>query len=626
MKDKSTESPKVRQSAPATQNETKPERKPPTIRTIGVKKGEVKNTPAPIVTKTTVALLTILFSIASVFAASPSIRSVTENVYTTRLLWNLSASAITNRIVRASTGNYYGDTNTSQLNIRTNGSGRWEWRNGATVLATNTVNRVYGTWRTNGTGAAIYGYTRYEPSPTTQLATDAIGNVVDPVSPALQSLLSSRSVYVAKNGNTNWPGTMLYPKSAITNGVNAASAGDTVFVHGGTYYEHDILRTNVHLFGYPGADVVFLQSTNSPPWSIVDDRRLLGGTTNNIVWHGDFKFLGSTNGHAEFGAYLYNDGSRGAVCITNPNTVLNLKFNNIIVRDISGYQSTAGITVLNARRVDIEGNGILSPNYADGVESGAITVVDSEFGTADMNELAMGIWWEHGEIFSRVRSIKVNNYSIWPEGRDENTSAVDGWFEGDFLGSKIYINAGTNANYRSWFKYKELMTFGAGSPALSIYGGGKHYFEIPKIKGGPGSTAIEIASQAGGANASSSENYITTQKLESDTKYVLFSATNATLRLNTMNFVGYYGGEGFTMNGTSRLFPNYSQGGRTNVTAAASLSINIVPPLPTTNFIFTISGPAITNYTILTQTRSNVLAVFPTTTSVIHWRADLNSQ
>jgi len=238
----------------------------------------------------------------------------------------------------------------------------------------------------------------------------------------------------------------------------------------------------------------------------------------------------------------------------------------------------------------------------------------------------MGIWWEHGPIYSKVRVTKVNNYSIWPEGRDENTEAVDGWFEGDYLGSKIYINAGTNRLYKGWFKFKELEAIGNNSPALSIYGGGTHYFDILKIKGGPGAAAIEIASQAGGY-ISDSENYITTQKLESDAKYVLFSATNATLRLSTLNYKGYYGGEGITMAGTSRFFPTYSLGGRTNVSAAASGGIIINPPMPSTNYAAIITGPAITNYTILTQTRSNFTYALPVaTTSLIHWHATLNAQ
>jgi hypothetical protein len=158
----------------------KPQRKPPTIRTIGVKKGEVKNLPEPIVPKTAATLLILLLTLFGASAASPSIRSVDANVYTERLLWNLASSRDTNRIVRAATGNYYGDTNTSQFNIRTNGSGRWEWRTGATVLATNTANRQYGIWRTNGVGAAIYGYTRYEPATANPVKTDALGNVVEP--------------------------------------------------------------------------------------------------------------------------------------------------------------------------------------------------------------------------------------------------------------------------------------------------------------------------------------------------------------------------------------------------------------------------------------------------------------
>lgn len=439
---------------------------------------------------------------------------------------------------------------------------------------------------------------------------------------ALMALLTSREVHVAKNGSVDYPGTLLYPKPAITNGADAAVADDTVMVHPGRYTEHAALRVGVNYFGYPGATIFFNQTIANTPEGIWDDR-FIGATTNIIEWNGDMYFLGSTNGEATGGSYEHNEGSRGLLVVTNPASKINFKAKDLYVRDISAYQSIAAITVLNARQVDVEVDGIYSPEYGNVT----IQVVDSIFGTADCSEFAMGVWWEHGPIYSKTRVIKVNNYSIWPEGRDENTSPVDGWFEGDYLGSKIYINAGTNRLYKSWFRFKELEAISAGSQALSIYGGGTHYFDIPKIKGGAGAAAIEIASQAGGlSGVSDSENYVTTQKLESDTKYVTYTATNATLRLSALNFKGFYGGEGFTLAGTSRLFPTYSLGGRTNVSAATSLGISINPPMPSSNYIFTVSGPAITNYTVLTQTRSNVTVVFPETTSIIHWHATLNAQ
>lgn len=107
--------------------------------------------------------------------------STPSGVYTNRLLWNLAASTSTNRIFFTNSSSAFGDTNTSAFNIKSNSSaGRWEWRSGTTVLATNAVNRPYATWLTNGVGAGIYGYTRYEPSTIYGLQLDALNVVTDP--------------------------------------------------------------------------------------------------------------------------------------------------------------------------------------------------------------------------------------------------------------------------------------------------------------------------------------------------------------------------------------------------------------------------------------------------------------
>lgn len=84
--------------------------------------------------------------------------------YTNRLLTVLNGTTTTNRLwFTNATRAAFGDTNA--IHIFTNSAtAQWEWRTAfATLAATNDSNRATGTWHVAGSGAALYGITRYEP-------------------------------------------------------------------------------------------------------------------------------------------------------------------------------------------------------------------------------------------------------------------------------------------------------------------------------------------------------------------------------------------------------------------------------------------------------------------------------
>jgi hypothetical protein len=132
----------------------------------------------------TTAALTILLLLCLVLPGAAQLIQPpvggTAGYYPTRLLVNLAASETTNRLYYTNASLAFGNTNSGQVNLKSNAvAGRWEWRSGTTVLATNTQNRATGTWRENASGAALYGYSRYEPTATQPLRLNALGEVID---------------------------------------------------------------------------------------------------------------------------------------------------------------------------------------------------------------------------------------------------------------------------------------------------------------------------------------------------------------------------------------------------------------------------------------------------------------
>jgi hypothetical protein len=443
-----------------------------------------------------------------------------------------------------------------------------------------------------------------------------------------QSGLAAGSYAVKNKVHLTRNGFLTNSFSTIGAAVAVALPGDLIEVFPGTYTEHHLLKTNVHYFGHPGADIFYNQSTNDNVYGIFDDRHLLGGTTNTIVWNGTIFYLGSTNGHAEYGVYSGNEGSRGAFVTTNPATVINIKVSRVIVRDIAQFQSVAAFSILNCRRADIDCDFVGSPNFSADGTAMTVTVVDDPFVTSAVNEFAMGLWWEQGTTFARIGHIQVNNYSVWPEGRD-GEGASELWFTGDLLESKIYVNAGTNTGYKSWFTVKEVRSL--LSPGLTIYGGGLHYFNILKLSSGTGQPMIDASSQAGGT-ASSGKYWITLQKGTSDTKIIASTATNHAYDITSMQFDYTGTGEGITLAGTSHVYPEHAVSGRTNIAAAAS---SIVVQLPramiSTNYTpsVTLGFDPVATMRVSAVTRTNFTVTFSTgvtTGGNVFWNARLNAQ
>jgi hypothetical protein len=101
--------------------------------------------------------------------------------------------------------------------------------------------------------------------------------------------------YVATNGNDNGPGTLAQPFASIAKAQQAASAGDTVYIRGGTYtnfsvaatdanyqYVVAITKSNISYLAYPGDPPPVLDFSSISPASLRIDGMEITGSNNTF--------------------------------------------------------------------------------------------------------------------------------------------------------------------------------------------------------------------------------------------------------------------------------------------------------------------------------------------------------
>ena len=85
---------------------------------------------------------------------------------------------------------------------------------------------------------------------------------IEPYAPSATNTPYGVYYYVSTSGNDANPGTIAQPFRTIQRGVDKLTAGDTLFIRGGTYYELAILRNSgtakrqISLMAYPGENPI----------------------------------------------------------------------------------------------------------------------------------------------------------------------------------------------------------------------------------------------------------------------------------------------------------------------------------------------------------------------------------
>lgn len=391
--------------------------------------------------------------------------------YTNRLLWNLAASTSTNRIFYTNAGSYFGNTNTSQLNIRSNTSpSRWEWRTGTTVLATN--NRAYGTFRTNGTGAAVYGYTRYEPTTEYPVRVDALGALVSPQE------FTPGGVVVNK------------PTGAATRYLNlsaaktAASAGDVITATSLNVGATNLLKNGVD-YDFRG---VSLSHSNQIPQSaglalapFTDQGQ--GALTNTVkgIKLIDFRsqVLQSGDALSDTNPFV-NLNALAAIYITNPAANIRIDVDKITHSIIGNINGSAAIYVKDCTNTVFNVGQIIDPFWMNP----DVYVGKDEFdGDVTLQSAGAGVYWDHGEMTVNVGTIKGFGYGFYANASSPPRHVVENfWMTADEIvssGNAAIYTVGNTNNYRMWITAKEVKAI--ASEGVTLFGDQRFYLTAQKI-------------------------------------------------------------------------------------------------------------------------------------------------
>jgi hypothetical protein len=396
--------------------------------------------------------------------------------------------------------------------------------------------------------------------------------------------IAARTVWVATNGNdsTGLRERIDRPFATTPAAKNAALAGDTIVAFPGTYYNcTNLLKPGVNWSGWPGATLTHTNTTNNGPgWGIFDDR--FTGATTSII-SGDFNYIWSrgqpgTNAGGE--ACCYPTNVMGGVVTTNHKTSLTFNFNQFQYATL-GNPFPAAIFIKNCRRAIIQGNSIddifYYTNFFVGLDEFAGPVYERSGG--------IGLYWESGETVFKVPLVSAGYYSVYPLGDSQTHSNLS--VTGDHYLGKIYIqgDAAVPADWRTWFDVKQVEvttnnTAGSLRTAITILGGGRHYFECLKILG------LDT-----GLNMSAGEVWLNVQKLSAGGRYLQVNGGTLHATVDDWEDLGLT--EGILVNGTGNLQLKY--GGRMVVTNGVGLNFDIGATGRVANMVIDTSQTSSTN-------------------------------
>lgn len=372
-------------------------------------------------------------------------------------------------------------------------------------------------WQTNNTD---YGsYAGVPPAPTVRYGTNTTytTNTVLVVAGMIRQLRANNTLYVdATNGNDAVASASLCPYKTLTAAKNAATNGWTILVAPGAYNENDLLKNGVNWHFMQGAicgyeEKIYHSATTGK--SLFDDR-FTGAVTSNI--EGDIlRFVSESTSLAS------------PIVVTNPNTVLKMRFNQ---GDYTFYHTYSGTilpgmptatswrgefaSIINCNRVDI--------NITDvGTFGTNRTLIDnnpSQVGTygqlVSWPAQSGGVYWDRGDTHFTCNSLNASNafYAEWSDTGSVNTNETSLYFTANTVQGLLYP-ASTSTVSRTWFNITDL------KGELRCYGVGRYYYSGQKI-GTVGSQCVNV-------NNNDARLWLNVQKLSSDTRWLNMAAGNS---------------------------------------------------------------------------------------------------
>lgn len=291
------------------------------------------------------------------------------------------------------------------------------------------------------------------------------------------SFTNKFSYFVDPNGNNSRAiaGIPEMPWSTVTAALNAASTAATgtntatVIVFPGNYSENNLLRPSVNIFGYPGANLIYVEpSVVSEGYGLFDDRGC-GATTNNVTWLGDMKYSGGTNGTVTFNTYNGNPNVLGSIVTTNPLTELHFRgvdnYSSVYVQSLS----PANIYLQNCS----SNSTFVFDNLLD--FQGVVTKLNQLSQVRTFQSVCSGIVWIRGSGVVTINGlINPGGIASLLSGSTETdpTAPVAFYLRGSARLSKKIYTTWASTNYSMFLNFDEIDSGTNAVSPLDFYGSG----------------------------------------------------------------------------------------------------------------------------------------------------------
>ncbi|MGC3958108.1 MAG: hypothetical protein QM813_09280 [Verrucomicrobiota bacterium] len=235
-------------------------------------------------------------------------------------------------------------------------------------------------------------------------------------------------------------------------------------------------------------------------------------------------------------------------------------------------------------------------------------------GIADFYTITTGLYTSKGNHVVRVPWLSGEDYA-WKWVSTGTTITNDVEIRSGFIKGTCY-GAVESSETRGWLYASEIDAGYAADTsvgvAISCYGSGKWYWDVLKVKGKTGKTVIDTDVNAGLSNVVA---WVRSQKIEGDSTFVRAISGELYVAAQDWKFTGSGMAQGILTSGGGRVYPFYSIGGTTNISASAS-SIGIIfpKPLPSTNYSLTLnhSFNPVASYYVSARNRTNCTITYST--------------
>lgn len=338
-------------------------------------------------------------------------------------------------------------------------------------------------------------------------------------------------------------GSRSRPFATVSNAVQAASYGDTVFVLPGSYTnENGLLKPGVNIHFHAGSLIVYTNTATTNGAGFVNgmfDDRLIGPTTNWLTGNGRFIYQGGTltnNSAGGFGSG--NDTVLGCLVITNSGSRVLLEADSIQLDSHLYNQQTYAAYVGECTNVVVDVGEVIDIG-GQRVQTGVDEFSSAVFGSSTSG----GIYWESGDMTVRCNRMIVGVYGVYAAEVIDRASRLD--YQIDYMENRgtegtVYLlgDGGMSANWSTWGVCNEIIGTNASSAGgWSAYYQGKHYLRAGKVSNPNASaSAVQILGNSSGGTLKA---WVTVQKASAAGSGYSTSATGSDVPLGFIEIDHY---------------------------------------------------------------------------------------